>query len=385
MKNIIKKIILCCMSIFKIKNIIIFESNADFSDNSRAFYEYLIENKYNEKYKMYWFVNDGNAFKNRECHNVKFLTMWHNKTERTFIQWIKYFWIVKNAKYLISSNRKLLKLNKKSVAINVNHGTPLKKVSDLQIVPRDIDFVLVASDYCIGLIERELHLDKKQIVCVGNPRNDIIFKETNIKEKMQEFMGYSKIILWLPTFRKVSNSDRLDSSYNFGLGLPIIYTEEELKKINKYLKDNNILILFKLHPAQDVSVFKANSLSNIKILSDEYLVQKDVQLCELYKITDALITDYSGVYYDYLLMDKMIGFTIDDFEEYKKEKGFVFDDPLKYMAGEKIKDIKDLYTFIDNCIKDNDIYKKERGKMCKKFNKYADSLSSERFAKYLDL
>ena len=40
-RNLIKKI----MSIFKIKNIIIFESNADYSDNSRAFYEYLIEKK----------------------------------------------------------------------------------------------------------------------------------------------------------------------------------------------------------------------------------------------------------------------------------------------------------------------------------------------------
>ena len=65
-RNLIKKI----MSIFKIKNIIIFESNADYSDNSRAFYEYLIEKKYNEKYKIYWFVNNKNNFKNKECKNV---------------------------------------------------------------------------------------------------------------------------------------------------------------------------------------------------------------------------------------------------------------------------------------------------------------------------
>ena len=53
MKRKIKKIIVNIMSIFKIKNVIVFESNADYSDNSRAFYEYLIREKYNEKYKIY--------------------------------------------------------------------------------------------------------------------------------------------------------------------------------------------------------------------------------------------------------------------------------------------------------------------------------------------
>ena len=48
-RNFLKKV----MSIFKIKNVIVFESNADYSDNSRAFYEYLIKNNYNEKYKIY--------------------------------------------------------------------------------------------------------------------------------------------------------------------------------------------------------------------------------------------------------------------------------------------------------------------------------------------
>ena len=42
-RTFIKKV----LSVFKIKNVIVFESNADYSDNSRAFYEYLIENKYN--------------------------------------------------------------------------------------------------------------------------------------------------------------------------------------------------------------------------------------------------------------------------------------------------------------------------------------------------
>lgn len=358
-RNFIKKV----MSIFKIKNIIVFESNADYSDNSRAFYEYLIKNNYNEKYKIYWFVNDKNKFENRKCKNVEFLTMWKNSKKKTIFQWIKYFQIVKNAKFLISSNRQLHKLNDKTISININHGTPLKKVKDLKVVPTDIDLVLVGSDFCIDMMSDQLNLPKEKFICVGNPRNDIIFKNTKTKEKVKEFSEFNKIIVWLPTFRKAEESSRNDSSVNFPLGLPIIYSEEGLLKLNEYLKKNNVLILFKLHPHQDTNLFKASSLSNIKILTDSYLIEKDIELTELFKISDALITDYSGVYYDYLLLDNIIGFTVDDFEEYKKKKGFVFDNIEDYMAGEKIKNIEDLYMFIDNVIKSNDLYKKERKKV----------------------
>ena len=384
-KNKIRKNIQNIMSIFKIKNIIVFESNADYSDNSRAFYEYLIENGYNKKYKIYWFVNNKNNFKDKQCENVKFVTMWKDGVRKTPYQWLKYFYIVKNAKFLISSNRQLHKLNKKTVSININHGTPLKNIKNLNVVSKDVDFSIVASDFCIDLMSDQLNMPKEKFICLGNPRNDIIFKETNTIEKVKEFSGYDKIIIWLPTFRKASGSNRNDSLFDFPLGLPIIYNEEELKKLNIYLKKNNVLLLFKLHPHQDDSLLKAYSLSNIKILTDLYLIEKNIELTELFKITDALITDYSGFYYDYLLLDKLIGFTTDDFEEYKKQKGFALENIQDYMAGEKISDINALYTFIEDVINNNDKYKDKRILMKKKFNKYTDCKSSERLAQYLKL
>ena len=373
------------MSIFKIKNIIVFESNADYSDNSRAFYEYLINNNYNDKYKIYWFVGDSKKFADKETKNVKFITMWHNVTKRTFFQWIKYFHIVKNAKYLISSNRALLRLNKKTITVNVNHGSPLKTVKDLHIVPKDIDVFVAASDFFIDISSDELHIDKSQIICPGNPRNDVIFRKTDTQDKLPEFKKYNKIIVWLPTFRQQATSKRVDSDFNYPLGLPIIYSNKELEKINKYLKEKNILLLFKLHPAQDTSYLKAKTLTNIKIITDSYLFEHNLDLCELYKITDAMITDYSGVYYDYLQLDKPIAFTLDDFEEYKKLKGFVFENPLDYMAGYHIMNVKELYSFIDDIHNNKDIYKTKRNKMKKLFNKYSDDKSSERLAKYLEL
>ena len=52
-------------------------------------------------------------------------------------------------------------------------------------------------------------------------------------------------------------------------------------------------------------------------MDDTDLEQADVQLYETLSFVDALITDYSSVAIDYLLMDRPIAFTLDDYEKYR--------------------------------------------------------------------
>ncbi len=383
MKGFIKKLLLLFFSIFKIKNIIVLESHADYTDNARAFYEYLIKNKYNEKYKIYWFVNNAKHFKNREIKNVRFFSMWKSGNSKTFFQWIKYLWIVKNAKYLMFSNRNLIRLNKKTTTISLNHGAPIKSLKNRQVIPRDVDYRVDTSTFFDNIVRETQNIINTKSLIIGNPRNDVLFTPTDTINKVPEFKKFKKIILWLPTFRKSNNSNRSDSSFEFPLGIPIIYSEKSLKDINNYLKKCNISLVLKLHPAQDISLFKAESLSNIIILDDSYLIEKDVELTEFYKIADALITDYSSVYVDYLLTQKPIGFTIDDLNDYKI--GFSMDNIQDYMPGQKINDIKDLKEFIDNLDKNIDHYKKERKRVNKIFNEFTDNNSSKRLAEKIGL
>lgn len=46
----------------------------DMTDNPRAFYEYLIQNKINENYQIIWMVSDKKKCKKLKCKNVKFVT-----------------------------------------------------------------------------------------------------------------------------------------------------------------------------------------------------------------------------------------------------------------------------------------------------------------------
>ena len=50
MKMLIKKI----FTIFPIRNIILMESNPDYTDNTKMVFDKLIENSVNDKYKIIW-------------------------------------------------------------------------------------------------------------------------------------------------------------------------------------------------------------------------------------------------------------------------------------------------------------------------------------------
>ena len=100
--------------------------------------------------------------------------------------------------------------------------------------------------------------------------------------------------------------------------------------------------------------------SSIIFIDDSDLEKLNVQLYNILQYTDALLTDYSSVAVDYLLLDKPLGFTLDDYEEYDKLRGFVFDNALEYMPGHHIYNIEDLQRFISDISENKDLFKGRR-------------------------
>ena len=48
--------------------------NLDYTDNPRAFFDYLVKEGYNEKYEIIWLVSDLKKFRKLKYKNVKFVT-----------------------------------------------------------------------------------------------------------------------------------------------------------------------------------------------------------------------------------------------------------------------------------------------------------------------
>ena len=110
---------------------------------------------------------------------------------------------------------------------------------------------------------------------------------------------------------------------------------DNLKKTNKILKKNNSLILIKKHMNSEVDDKNVLYNSEIEKIS-KYLskldgfkfISYDFDLNSILESCDVLITDYSGVMFDFLYLDRPIILYVPDYDEFKKNNGFVFD-PVK--------------------------------------------------------
>lgn len=145
-----------------------------------------------------------------------------------------------------------------------------------------------------------------------------------------------------------------------------------MRQLDKYLKESDMHLIIKLHPAQDYEGSEPVEYENIKIWTHQELNHQNIELYRLLGSSDALITDYSSVYFDYLLLNKPIAFTVNDLEMYTNERGFVFDKPEDYMPGSKIKSIEQFYEFLDKVSNNIDEYKLERHSINELVNYYKD-------------
>ena len=67
-----------------------------------------------------------------------------------------------------------------------------------------------------------------------------------------------------------------------------------------------------------------------------------------------------------MLLDRPIGYILEDFEDYKDANGFLFQDPLEYMPGEHIYQLKELEQFFLHVADGTDTFKQERTKVREK-------------------
>ncbi len=358
-----------------IQKTIVFESNPEFTCNTYPVYKYLTEKLGNE-YKYVWLVNDYKNVRAPEgTKNVKYLNYFQNC--KTFKDKLTYYTTVIPAKCLIYSNRILGKHRPDQYSICLQHGMPLKSSKGGYGIHDKCDKSICVSQFFKDVYHEDFSISYEKMFFCGFPRTDYLFSKEDILKKLS-LSGYDKVVMWLPTYRKIN----VKSVAKFNIegtatGIPTINTAEEIKRVDEWLRSNNMLLIFKGHPAQPIDVSIKKELTNFLIINDEWIFEHGIQLYELLGKTDALITDYSSVYYDYLLADKPIGLTVDDIDEYIKSRGFVYDDPFKVLKGEQILDNDALLSFLNNIHDGKDIFKEERTQIKNQLHEFRDGNCTE--------
>lgn len=373
--------ILCAF--FPMKKEILLESHPDLACNTFQLYKYMISVGLNKEYKITWMVNESNHFFSNE-KNVSFIDI--NPTG--VLNRILFYIRANRAAAIITSNRHVGKMytSRKQLNVYLDHGSHLKAMANVngrKIV--SCGYLLSQSEFFVKYNLQEYVVNKEQIFCAGLPRNDVFFhSNTNSIEKLiPDLSNYQKVIIWVPTFRQHMSTTRIDCDFSMPLGIPILYNENDVQKLNALLIDRKILLIIKPHPAQNMHLIKDMKCSNIRFVVNDDLVRAGIQTNELLAQTDAMITDYSSIYYDYLLADKPIAITLDDYDAYENQKGFVFDDPLSILKGEYIYSLTDLISFVNNVADGRDVAKDARNEIKNMTHDYQDGKSSERVYQFI--
>lgn len=377
MLKTIKKCIFKCIELWQKfspvkKNLVLFESVGDLSDNSYPLYEYLLKNT--KEYKFVWVVKNEKKYKNTK--RVKYISFPYRM--RNLVE-LYYF---AKAKYCFYTHEPCGVKNKKSqLRIYLTHGFSYKNTKNLFW---DVEFnsvIIRMSDYHRKLGNECNPGEIEHSVSLGYPRTDVLVNGTD--KHVDIGKGYNKLFVWLPTYR--THSCNFSAYLNENVDEFNLINRENLTKINGTLIKNNALLIIKYHPAQKLEKADFEELSNIKTLSNDDLLNKGIELYDLLSVSDALITDFSSVFADYLLTDKPIGFELSDYDNYSKGKGFIIDDPLERMPGKFIYNINDFNDFINEVVAGVDHYKEQRKTERDIIHKYQDGNSTVRILKYFNL
>lgn len=364
-----------------IKPCIIFESKPEFTGNTKAVYDEMVRRGYERKYHLIWYIKD------EKCAVIKngIISVWDPKARtkirdkiRNYMFYYRTKCIICENSFLTSSGPNRLTYGKDQVSFYLSHGTPIKSVKQYYTSPEGIDYCLSAAPELNKLMSDEFSIPLERVFAAGFPRTDVLLKPAKHLNQVLD-TNYNKVIVWYPTYRQNTNK-----SINLsGSSLPLIHDEEKARQLNEMAMTNNTLIIIKPHFAQDISLIKKMELSNILFIDDDFFEEHNVTPYEFLAGSDALITDYSSVYFDYTLLDKPIAVIWEDIEEYKMFPGFAINLSDYLQGAEKIYEIKELCDFIVSVANGEDYLRKERREIRDRTNYSLDGRSSERTVDFI--
>lgn len=292
-----------------------------FFDNSKYFFLYLV-NSTDEK--VYWLSSSKQEMikmQNMGLPVVRFPSL-------------KGIWLVLRAKfsfhhYGTDQINRILQMG--TVQLDFWHGTPLKKIRyDVVEMPNQkykiikdlfrgngIEYVSSTSKYLSeNILMRAFAASRDQMLEFGYPRMDVmqLSKEDSrmfcqkyspeLLPFIDKARGYSKVFLYMPTYRD-DDPDYIDKA------------EIDYVLMSKKLKEIDGILFLKLHPLTRYTC--------VDVLDNIIQIGNDVDIYPFLIHTDYLITDYSSIFFDYLILNKEIIFIPFDYDNYLKHRDVYFD------------------------------------------------------------
>ena len=270
-------------------------------------------------------------------------------------------------------------LGKDQKNIQMWHGIPLKRLN--QLVGMKYDWMISTSDFVNETSLGNVIL-AKNYSGLGYPRNDLLLKEhdeldlclcdSKLYELAKESFGSDKkVIVYMPTHR--------ESATSIGSATPPLL-HLDLLSLNKFCSQNDIIFILKLHPF--VMQFQEN-FAPPEGFSSVLFHNAVSDIYPLLKYTDLLITDYSSIYFDFLLLDRPIIFYNYDYDEYSSNMGGFVYDYYENTPGIKVSTQDHMQGAIVESLRGDAPFSNQRKEVLNRFHTYQDDQSGNRICELL--
>lgn len=297
-------------------NIWIFGSFGIFNDNSKYMYIFLNEDKNYTHIRPIWIsrnkqsVNEAKKYGGEAYFLYSFRGVYYCLTGKVFI----FSAYISDICFSLSRN---------ALKINLWHGIPLKKI-EFDITTPPLVHIFQNANILQKLANPQIHMVKYDLVLAPSQyvadysfksafritNSEIVVAEyprvTHLKNcfAINRYDSYQSIILYAPTWRDNNKDFLLKSGIDFN-------------EINKLMKSNNSIFLLKFHSSTNLDI-DLNDYSHIEI------IENSTDPIELLKTATHLVTDYSSIYFDYMILNRKVLFFPFDMNEYLSNREFYF-------------------------------------------------------------
>ena len=327
----------------------VFGNKVGFLDNTKFFYIFLLENT---RDRVYWITSDRNLYKDLKgkslpvCYKYSLKGFWHLMTAYYYVCTVTTRYIC----YWTSGG---------AYKINLWHGVGIKAIGESSAALKDYswtskilmpyayekyDLFLSTSEMMNDHFIKSFRLPPMSVYEGMYPRCSFIMSDRKyVNAFIDKYEGertkaiidvtkkYERTYIYMPTWRLQLGDEFLK------------YAMPDLVKLDEVLRLSNSILLLKLHPSMKYRVEDMSSLSNIIYVSPE------LDVYPILPFTDVLITDYSSIYYDYLLMEHKGCILYDfDYVQYMKDEFGFIRDYKEYTPGIHVDEYENLLSLIRN-------------------------------------
>jgi len=273
--------------------------------------------------------------------------------------------------------------SKRTITIQLWHGIPIKRIGiyNKQLSRGQIGSAVRAYRkytywICSSKIERNsialctgLPIDNVKIT--GYPRNDYLIEHKNSGDSrmLTRFPFLEKtVILYAPTYRSNSKLD----FFPFG--------DFKIEDMNAFLDEIDAYLILRTHHVDDVVTARSRMVDCRSYDSDRIVTLnrdsvRDVQ--DILPYVDILISDYSGIWVDFLLLDRPMVFVPYDLELYENDDGLLYDYNL-ITPGPKVSQFGELLREIRNYCSAPSKDSERRSHIKRLFHEHEDGMAYER-------